>query len=87
MITAERATWGEDITRMLRIRPTIEAMQRYLLFASRCSSVEPSCAGPENYHILVRRNDEMWRASGVTAEEAMGRVVLMVWHAGGSNYD
>ena len=65
-----------DILLRLEIAPTVTAMQRYLLFARRCSAIEESTPEPGSHRILVTMNEATWTGRGTSAEEAMARAIL-----------
>jgi hypothetical protein len=68
--------WRREILLRLEIAPTVTAMQRYLLFGRRCSSIEESTPEPGDHRIRVMLYESAWTGSGATVEEAMARVVL-----------
>jgi hypothetical protein len=68
--------WRREILLRLEIAPTATAMQRYLLFGRRCSSIEESNPAPGDHRISVTLYESAWTGSGATVEEAMARAVL-----------
>jgi hypothetical protein len=76
MTPSNTGDWQGEIARRLQIAPTISAMQRYLYFARRCSSVEPTTPTPDDHRVLVGVDGHTWTGRGATEAEAMGRTVL-----------
>lgn len=76
-MTPPRASdWRREILLRLEIAPTVTAMQRYLLFARRCSAIEESNPAPGDHRMVVTLHEATWTGRGATADEAMGRAVL-----------
>ena len=68
--------WRREILLRLELAPTVTAMQRYLLFARRCSAIEESNPAPGDHRIVVTLQESTWTGRGVSPEEAMARAVL-----------
>lgn len=76
--------WQAGITTRFAIQPTIEAMQRHLLFTLRSASVRSSEVAPGRYQTEVELEGQSWIGTGSSADEAMGRVLLLMTCADGT---
>jgi hypothetical protein len=76
MTPPHRVDWQKEMLRRLEIGPTMAAMQRYLYFARRCTAIEESSPAPNDHRIRVTIDERVWTECGITADEAMGRVIL-----------
>jgi hypothetical protein len=86
MIKSATAThWQTAITERFEIQPTIEAMQRHLLFTLRSASVQSSEAGHGEFRTDVDLGEgQNWSGTGASAEEAMARVLLVMTRSDGT---
>ena len=85
MTGAETNTdWQRGIAERFAIQPTVDAMQRHLLFTLRSASVRSGEVGPGEFQTHVELGDCSWIGSGASAVEAMGQVLLNMTNADGS---
>ena len=77
--------WQAAITERFEIQPTIDAMQRHLLFTLRSAAVQSSEAGHGEFQTDVELGEgETWSGTGASAEEAMARVLLVMTRPDGT---
>ena len=74
--TNETRAWQAEIRRRLVIEPTVNAMQRHLLFTLRSASVQSSEPAPGTFYTIVEWEEASWEGAGESAAEAMGQVLL-----------
>ena len=68
--------WQVEVRTRLVIEPTVNAMQRHLLFTLRSASVQESESAPGRFQTVVEWDEATWEGTGDSAAEAMGRVLL-----------
>ena len=72
--------WQTEVRSRLVIEPTIDAMQRHLLFTLRSASVQATESAPGRFQTVVEWEEAAWEGTGDSAAEAMGRVLLAMTH-------
>lgn len=68
--------WQGAITHLYDIDPTVDAMQRKLLFGLRSDAVQSSEPVPGSFQTVVERDGQIWSGTGASAAEAMARALL-----------
>jgi hypothetical protein len=73
-----KENWESEVRRQVAVEPTVEAMQRHLLFTMRSTSIRELPAEPGSFHTIVDWDGVSWEGEGASAAEALGRVLLIM---------